>query len=48
MRTWHAAYRGIANTGEFLVFMNEYPLENALYGGRLQSDNPQIVEGINS
>ena len=38
------AYAGIANTSEFLVFMNEYPLENAFSGGRLQSDNPQIVD----
>jgi phenylpyruvate tautomerase PptA (4-oxalocrotonate tautomerase family) len=40
------AYAGIANTSEFLVFMNEYPLENAFSGGRLQSDNPEIVEGM--
>jgi phenylpyruvate tautomerase PptA (4-oxalocrotonate tautomerase family) len=40
------AYAGIANTGEFLVFMNEYPLENAFSGGHLQSDNPEIVEGM--
>jgi len=40
------AYAGIANTGEFLVFVNEYPLENAFSGGRLQSDNPEIVEGM--
>jgi phenylpyruvate tautomerase PptA (4-oxalocrotonate tautomerase family) len=40
------AYGGIANTAELLVFMNEYPLENAFSGGRLQSDNPQIVEGM--
>src|SRR5262249_51689009 len=40
------AYAGIANTGEFLVFMNEYALENAFLGGRLQSDNPEIVEGM--
>jgi len=40
------AYAGIANTGELLVFMNEYPLENAFSGGSLQSDNPEIVEGM--
>jgi hypothetical protein len=40
------AYAGIANTGEFLVFMSECPLENAFSGGRLQSDNPEIVEGM--
>jgi phenylpyruvate tautomerase PptA (4-oxalocrotonate tautomerase family) len=40
------AYAGIANTGELLVFMNEYPLENAFSDGRLQSDTPQFVEGM--
>jgi hypothetical protein len=40
------AYAGIANTSEFLVFMNEYALEIAFSGGRLQSDNPEIVEGM--
>jgi hypothetical protein len=40
------AYAGIANTSEFLVFMNGYPLEDAFSGGRLQSDNPKIVEGM--
>jgi phenylpyruvate tautomerase PptA (4-oxalocrotonate tautomerase family) len=40
------AYADIANTSEFLVFMNEYPLENAFHGGRLQSDNPEIVDGM--
>ena len=40
------AYQGIANTEETLVLMNLYPLENAGFAGRLQSDNPQIVEAI--
>ena len=40
------AYDGIANTSEFNIFYNLYPLENAAAGGRLQSDNPQAVEGI--
>jgi hypothetical protein len=39
------AYAGVANTSEFLVFMNEYPLENAFSGGRLQSDNPRDCRG---
>jgi hypothetical protein len=40
------AYEGIANTAEFMVFYNLYSLENAAVGGRLQSDNPQAVEGM--
>jgi hypothetical protein len=40
------AYAGLANTAEFMIFYNLYPLENASVGGRLQSDNPQAVEGI--
>ncbi|MGH8791323.1 MAG: tautomerase family protein [Stackebrandtia sp.] len=40
------AYRGIANTAEALILMNQYPLDNAGFQGRLQSDNPQIVEAI--
>jgi hypothetical protein len=26
--------------------MNHYPLENAGWAGRLQSDNPELVEGM--
>jgi phenylpyruvate tautomerase PptA (4-oxalocrotonate tautomerase family) len=40
------AYEGIANTREILILHNEYPLENAAWAGRLQSDNPQVVEVI--
>ena len=40
------AYQGIANTNETLTLMNHYPLENAGWAGRLQSDNPQIVEAL--
>ena len=40
------AYAGIANTDEFMIFYNLYPAENAAVGGRLQSDNPQVVEGL--
>jgi hypothetical protein len=28
------------------VFLREYPLENASKAGRLQSDNPEIVEAM--
>jgi hypothetical protein len=40
------AYQGIANTDGTLVLMNHYPLENAGWAGRLQADNPQIVETV--
>ena len=40
------AYQGIANTREILILQNEYPLENAAWGGRLQSDNPDVVEAM--
>ena len=39
-------YQGLANTEETLILMNHYPLENAGWAGRLQSDNPQIVAAI--
>jgi phenylpyruvate tautomerase PptA (4-oxalocrotonate tautomerase family) len=37
------AYQGLANTEEVLILHNEYPLENAGWAGRLQSDNVQVV-----
>ncbi|GAA2411980.1 hypothetical protein GCM10010404_82360 [Nonomuraea africana] len=40
------AYQGLANTEETLILMNHYPLENAGWAGRLQSDNPDIVEAM--
>jgi phenylpyruvate tautomerase PptA (4-oxalocrotonate tautomerase family) len=40
------AYQDIANTDETLILMNHYPLENAGWAGRLQSDNPEIVQAI--
>lgn len=40
------AYGSIANIDETLILMNHYPLENAGWAGRLQSDNPQIVEAV--
>ena len=49
-RTLHAAfaeaYERIANTKEFMIFYNLYPLENVAAGDRLQSDNPQAVEAL--
>jgi len=40
------AYDGIANTAETLILMHHYPLENAGFAGRLQSDDPQLVEAM--
>lgn len=37
------AYAGIANTDDVLILCNEYPLEMAGAGGRLQSENPEIA-----
>jgi len=42
------AYRNLANTRETLILMNHYPLENAGFAGRLQSDNPEIVRAVNA
>jgi phenylpyruvate tautomerase PptA (4-oxalocrotonate tautomerase family) len=40
------AYRDIANTSQILILHNEYPLENAGWAGRLQSDDPEIVAAM--
>jgi len=39
-----AAYAGIANTGEVLILINHFPMENV--GWQLQSDKPEIVAAI--
>ena len=38
------AYEGIANNREILIFHNEYPLASVALAGRLQSENPEIIE----
>jgi phenylpyruvate tautomerase PptA (4-oxalocrotonate tautomerase family) len=40
------AYDGIANTREVLILHNEYPLENAGWAGRLQSETPEVVDAM--
>jgi hypothetical protein len=40
------AYDGLADTDRTLILMNHYPLEYAGFAGRLQSDNPELVEAI--
>jgi phenylpyruvate tautomerase PptA (4-oxalocrotonate tautomerase family) len=41
-----AGYAGIANTGEVLVLINHYPLENVGWRQGLQSDKPEIVAAL--
>ena len=41
-----AAYAGIANTDEVLILINHYPLRNVGWRQSLQSDKPEIVEGL--
>ncbi|MGI5268108.1 tautomerase family protein [Nonomuraea sp. CA-218870] len=40
------AYKGIANTDEVLVLINEYPLHNVGWRASLQSDKPEIVAAV--
>lgn len=40
------AYQGLTNTDETLILMNHYPLENAGWAGRLQSDDQEAVRAI--
>lgn len=39
-------YAGIANTGETLVLINTYPLDEVGWRSGLQSDNPEIVAAV--
>jgi len=32
--------------GDTLIFLREYPPENVAMGGRLQSENPKILEAL--
>ena len=34
------------NIGDTLVFLREYPAENVAMDGRLQSENPKILEAL--
>ena len=33
--------------GDTLIFLREYPAENVSMDGRLQSENPKILEALN-
>jgi len=32
--------------GDTLIFLREYPVENVAMAGRLQSENPEILEAL--
>lgn len=34
------------HTGDTLIFLREYPAENVAMDGRLQSENPKILEAL--
>ena len=40
------AFAGMAKTDDILILFNEYPLELAGAGGRLQSENPDMVAAM--
>ncbi len=40
------AYGDQVDAREIMVLINEYPLGNAGSGGRLQSENPEVVEAV--
>lgn len=42
------AYAGIANTDDILILCNDYPLEMAGAGGRLQSENPEFAAALDA
>lgn len=37
------AYDSLADTGNIMVFINGYPLEQVGWAGRMQSDRPEVV-----
>lgn len=40
------AYGGLADVEQTLVLINQYPLHDVGWLGRLQSDNPMIVDAV--
>jgi len=40
------ACHGLAKAEDIMVFFDEYPLENVAWGGRLQSDRPEVVQAL--
>lgn len=39
-------YRGLTNEDAIVILVNEYPIENVGFGGRLQSENPADAEAL--
>jgi phenylpyruvate tautomerase PptA (4-oxalocrotonate tautomerase family) len=39
-------YRGLTKTDAIAVLVNEYPIENVGFGGRLQSENPDDANAL--
>jgi hypothetical protein len=41
-------YEGLTDLSKMAIFINEYPIHNAAFGGRLQSENPDDAEALMS
>jgi phenylpyruvate tautomerase PptA (4-oxalocrotonate tautomerase family) len=39
-------YRGLTKEDAIVILVNEYPIENVGFGGRLQSENPADAEAL--
>jgi phenylpyruvate tautomerase PptA (4-oxalocrotonate tautomerase family) len=39
-------YRGLTREDQIAILVNEYPIENVGFGGRLQSENPGDAEAL--
>jgi phenylpyruvate tautomerase PptA (4-oxalocrotonate tautomerase family) len=39
-------YRGLTREDQIAILVNEYPIENVGFGGRLQSENPADAEAL--
>lgn len=46
MKSITAAVEAVYPIGETLVFLREYPLEDVALNGRLQSENPMVLEAV--
>ena len=41
-----AAHKRRVNISDTLIFLREYPAENVALDGKLQSENPKILEAL--
>lgn len=46
MERINAAIEEVYPIGETLIFLREYPLENVADNGRLQSENPKVLQAV--